>query len=83
MILHNHHICPECGSRRLRALTKRRSYHCPKCKKNFSITEEAIDVCFRCDRPLVDPIEQGELMGNGKWKCKRCRRVPRKEARHA
>lgn len=73
------HICPFCGSKRLRKLTRMHFHYCPKCKTKFSIKEEQIVQCFRCDKDIINTDSEGELMGNGKYKCRRCRRVKVKE----
>lgn len=73
------HVCPFCGSKRLQKLTRIHLYYCPKCKTKFSIKEEQIVQCFRCDKDIIDTESEAELMGNGKYKCRRCRRVKVKE----
>ncbi|MFI5294340.1 MAG: hypothetical protein ACHQ0Y_04875 [Thermodesulfovibrionales bacterium] len=72
-MIEKYHVCPACGSHRLKALTRRGSYYCPKCDKKYLISEERIDACFKCGRQLVDPAAEAELMGSGKFKCRRCR----------
>ena len=79
MLPGKYYVCPSCGSRRLKALTKRDSYYCKKCNIKFLIGEEPMEFCFKCARPIIDPFAESELMGNGKRKHNRCRKKRRKE----
>jgi|GEM_PF-3944175 DNA-directed RNA polymerase subunit RPC12/RpoP len=77
MLPGKYYVCPSCGSRRLKALTKRDSYYCKKCNIKFLIGEEPMEFCFKCARPIIDPFAESELMGNGKRRSAICGRTSR------
>jgi hypothetical protein len=73
-------ICPACASHRFRSLSDRKgACICLKCSRTFLIRETPIDICFKCKRPIIDPLATGELLGNGKYKHRRCRRTEHNE----
>jgi len=67
--------CPNCGSKRLKKLLRMHMYFCPRCGTKIFMKQEAIEMCYKCERDIVDTDVDGVFMGNGRYKHKRCRKV--------
>lgn len=68
-------VCPACGSKRIKTYKPgTRDFFCPRCEEVFYIEACRPEVCYRCERVIKD-LTRATLMGNGKYKHTRCRRV--------
>jgi Zn-finger nucleic acid-binding protein len=71
--------CPQCGSRRVKRLTRFCEAYCPRCKAKFSVKEEPLDMCTKCNAGIIDSGDYRKvvLMGSNKLRHIRCPRKKR------
>ena len=72
-------FCPACRSKRFRRYRRGdEEFFCPVCKMGFRIDKFEVPSCYKCVR-LLDDYSKAVLMGSGKARHIRCRKVEENE----